>query len=176
LKIPPQGVNKAALHRSSAVVRSGTNGGLEKQMAKRKKGLPVVAEADAAKSTSPDGELKLASSPEEFTDLGRENLAAIWRSSAALSEALEALNQEVIDHLRSSFAAATSTATSLLGAKTLEEVFRLNADFARVSMVGLIEGTAKLSEIGVKFANEAFVPWGGRLEATMQRLAKPLPA
>jgi hypothetical protein len=146
------------------------------QMAKRKKGLPVAADAGAAEDVSREREIKLASPPEALTNLGRENLAAFWRANAALSEAVEAFNQEVIDYVRGSFASAANTATALLGAKTLEDVFQLNAALARTSMVGLIEGTAKLSEIGVKFANEALVPLGSRVEATMQRLAKPLAA
>jgi len=144
-------------------------------MAKRKKGSPAAAELVLTKATAM-GDSDDAPASEKFAELGRENLAALWRANAALSQALEAVNHQVIDYVRSSFATAASTATALLGARTFEDVFQLNAELAEASMVGLIEGTAKLSEIGAKFANEALVPLSGRFEATMQQLARPLAA
>ncbi|HEV2549643.1 MAG TPA: phasin family protein [Stellaceae bacterium] len=146
-------------------------------MARRRKGSPAATEpalTKAAAEVTGDGDE--APSSEKFAELGRENLAALWRVNAALSQALEAVNHEVIGYVRSSFATAASTATALLGARTFDDVFQLNADLARANMVGLIEGTAKLSEIGAKFANEAIVPLSSRFEATMEQLARPLAA
>ena len=147
-------------------------------MAKRKKGSPAAAELvlTEATATAAMGDSDDALASEKFAELGRENLAALWRANAALSQALEAVNHQVIDYVRSSFATAASTATALLGARTFEDVVQLNADLAEANMVGLIEGTAKFSEIGAKFANEALVPLSGRFEATMQQLARPLAA
>lgn len=147
-------------------------------MAKRKKGSLAAAELALTKAAVIEamGDSDDAPASERFAELGRENLAALWRANAALSQALEAANHEVIDYVRSSFASAATTATALLGARTFDDLFQLNADLARANMVGLIEGTAKLSEIGAKFANEALVPLSNRFEATMQRLARPLAA
>jgi hypothetical protein len=147
-------------------------------MAKRKKGSLAAAELALTKAAVIEaiGDSDDAPESERFAELGRENLAALWRANAALSQALEAVNHEVIDYVRSSFASAATTATALLGARTVDDLFQLNADLARANMVGLIEGTAKLSEIGAKFANEALVPLSNRFEATMQRLARPLAA
>jgi len=144
-------------------------------MAKRKKGSPAAAELELTKVAS-EAMADEAPAGEKLAELGRENLAALWRANTALSQALEAVNHEMIDYVRSSFATAASTATALLGARTFEDVFQLNADLAEANMVGLIEGTAKLSEIGAKFANEALVPLSGRFEVTMQQLARPLAA
>jgi phasin family protein len=147
-------------------------------MAKRKKGSPAAVELALAKAaaTEATGDSDDAPASEKLAELGRENLAALWRANAALSQALEAVNHEVIDYVRSSFATAASTATALLGARTFDDIFQLNADLARANVAGLIEGTAKLSEIGAKFANEALVPLSSRFEATIQQLGRPLAA
>ena len=147
-------------------------------MAKRKKGSAAAAELELTKAatTEATGDNVAAPAGEKFAELGRENLAALWRANAALSQALEAVNHEMIGYVRSSFATAAGTATALLGARTFDDVFQLNADLAKANMVGWIEGSAKLSEIGAKFANEALMPLSSRFEATMQRLAKPLAA
>jgi phasin family protein len=113
---------------------------------------------------------------EELADLGRENFAAVLRANAALSEGLEAIGKEVMGYARNSFENAAETATALLAAKTFEDVVQLNTDFAKASLEQMIEGSTKLSEMGVKVANEALAPLGDRVEATFQKLAKPLAA
>lgn len=111
---------------------------------------------------------------EELADLGRENMAAVMRANTALSSGLEAIGKEVILYARGSFEQAAETATALLGAKTFEDVFQLNSQFAKANLERMIEGSAKLSEMGIKLANEALAPLGGRVEATIHKLGKPL--
>jgi len=113
---------------------------------------------------------------EELADLGRENFAAVLRANAALTEGLEAMGKEVMGYARNSFENAAETATALLAAKTFEDVVQLNTDFAKASFERMIEGSTRLSEMSVKVANEALAPLGDRVEATFQKLGKPLAA
>src|SRR5689334_1090450 len=101
-------------------------------MAKRKKG----SAAEPALTKAAVGESEAAGAGDKFAELGQENLAALWRANTALSEAFEAINDQVIGYVRSSFATAASTATALLGARTFDDVFQLNADLAKANMVG----------------------------------------
>ena len=89
---------------------------------------------------------------------------------------LEEIGKEVILYARGSFEQAAETATALLGAKTFQDVFQLNSEFAKANLERLLTGSAKLSEMSVKLANEALAPIGGRVEATIHKLAKPLAA
>ncbi len=141
-------------------------------MAKTRK--PAVAVA--ARSPKANGETAavLFAGYEELADLGRENMAAVMRANTALSSGLEAIGKEVILYARSSFEQAAETATALLGAKTFEDVFQLNSQFAKANIERMIEGSAKLSEMGIKLANEALAPLGGRVEATIHKLGRPL--
>ena len=111
---------------------------------------------------------------EHLADLGRENFAAMLRANAALSEGFEAIGKEVIGYARTSFESAAEAAAALLGAKTLDDVVQLNTAFARLNLDQLMAHSAKLSEMGAKVANEALAPLGGRVEATLETLAKPL--
>jgi phasin family protein len=139
-------------------------------MAKTKK--PAVA-ATSAKANG-EAAAVLFAGYEELADLGRENMAAVMRANTALSSGLEAIGKEVILYARSSFEQAAETATALLGAKTFEDVFQLNSQFAKDNFERMIERSAKLSEMGIKLANEALAPLGGRVEATIHKLGKPL--
>ena len=142
-------------------------------MAKAKK----VARAEPAASVA-NGEAASAlfKGYEHWADLGRENFAAVLKANAALSEGLEAIGKEVILYARRSFEQAAETATALLGAKTIEDVVQLNTAYAKANLEGLIEGSARLSEMGMKVANEAMAPLGGRVEAAIQKLSKPVAA
>jgi phasin family protein len=113
---------------------------------------------------------------EELADLGRENLAAVLRANAALSDGLEAISKEMMGYARHSFEEAAETATALLAAKTLEDVVELNTGYAKASFERMVERSTKLSEISVKVANEALAPLGDRVEATFQKLGKPIAA
>ncbi len=139
---------------------------------------PKKSATDEVVAKETNGEATAAPfvSYEELADISRENFAAVLRANATLSEGLEAIGKEVIVYARTSFEKAAETATALLGAKTIEDVFQLNADFAKASLERLIERSTKLSEMGAKVASDALTPLGGRVEATIQALAKPLAA
>ena len=113
---------------------------------------------------------------EELADLRRENFTAVLRANAAFAEGMEAIGKEVMAYARNSFEMAAEAATALLAAKTLDDVVQLNSDFAKASFDRMIAGSTKLSEMGVKVANEALTPIGDRVEATFQKLGKPLAA
>lgn len=139
-------------------------------MAKTKKPTSAVA---TTKQANGEATAALFAGYDQMAELGRENFAAVLRANAALSEGLEAIGKEVILYARRSFEQAAETATALLGAKTLEDVFQLNSEFAKANLERLIERSAKLSEMSVKVANEALAPLGGRVEATIHTLSRP---
>jgi len=99
---------------------------------------------------------------ESFADLSRENLAAVTKANLALSEGLQAMSEEIFGFARLSFASAAKTASALLAAKTLDEVVELSSAHARSSFETLAERSAKLSEMGVSIASEAFAPFVAR--------------
>ena len=109
----------------------------------------------------------------EFATFGRENIEAAVKTNAALSAGIEAFGQEVMVYARSALQNASETARGLLGAKTLEDVVRLQADLAKRHFDGLLTGSVKLSELGVSVASEALAPWEGRVEAAMEHFTYP---
>src|ERR1700735_4523712 len=82
--------------------------------------VPSVAAPANGEATAP-----MFHGYEGWADLGRENFAAVLKANAALSEGLEAIGKEVFVYARRSFEQAAETATALLGAKTIEDVFEL---------------------------------------------------
>lgn len=128
-------------------------------MAKTKK--PAVPAPPAAKEAGGEDAAALFAGYEQLSGLSRDNFAAVLRANAVLSDGLEAIGKEVILYARRSFEQAAETAAALLGAKTLEDVFQLNSEFAKASLERLIERSAKLSELGAKVASEALASGRG---------------
>ncbi len=105
----------------------------------------------------------------ELAAFGRENIEAAVKANAALSAGIEAISQEVMVYARTALQSANETARGLLGAKTLEDVVKIQTDLAKRQFEGMVAGSVKLSELGVSVASEAFAPWEGRVEAAMAR-------
>jgi hypothetical protein len=99
---------------------------------------------------------------DEFTDFSRETLAAAMNSGAVLGAGLEAINQEVAQYARTAYASAGEAADSLLGARTFEDVVRLQTEYAKRSFAGLVERSAKLSELGCSLLAASVGAWAER--------------
>jgi len=106
----------------------------------------------------------------EFAAIGRDNIEAVVKSNAALSAGAEAIGREFMACTRAVMQRASETARGLLGAKTLDDVVKLQTELATRSFEGMMAGSAKLSELGCSLATEAMAPWEGRYEAVIAKL------
>jgi hypothetical protein len=93
-----------------------------------------------------------------FADFGSQNFAAFIQSQAALARGLEALRVEMTELTLSGLDTAARTATDMLAVKTIADAIEVNAGFTKRNFDTLLGGSAKLSELGVKVANEASQP------------------
>jgi hypothetical protein len=130
--------------------------------------MPTLAEAPAeapafavAPAAAPTPQLPPpaeSQTPEEIGQLGREAIAALAESQAAMARGLEAMSDEMAGLTRAGIDIAARSATEMLGVKTFSDAFEVNALFARKSFDSLLDGSAKLSGLGVKLAAEASRP------------------
>ena len=112
--------------------------------------LSAPAPAPATESTS--------ASPEGLPDFGRDALAALAQSQAALAQGMGALSTEIAGLALSAIDTAARTATKMLGVKTLSDAIEVNAGFTCSSLDTLVGASAKLSELGAKLAAETTQP------------------
>jgi hypothetical protein len=127
--------------------------------------MPVLPEAAPDDSITPATQAALGpapatgeSPPDEIDRFGREALAAFAESQAAMARGLEAISDAMAGLTRSGIDIAAHSATEMLGIKTMSDAFRVGTLFARKSFDGLLDGSAKLSGLGVKLAAEASRP------------------
>lgn len=122
--------------------------------------ITVSAEGTAA---GPSAQSESKSPPrsdfsESLTDVGRQNFAALFESQTALARGLETLSAEITGLALAGVDAVARTATDALSVKTIADAIEVNTGFTRRSFDALMVGSAKLSEVGIKVAADAWHP------------------
>ena len=141
---------------------------------KTKRLVPVPLESTR---TSPDSAYASAAGGyEELAALSREHLDAVLKANAALSEGFEALAKEYLGYTHLALTTAGEAAKSLLKAKTLDQVFEVNAGLAKSGIETLLDRSAKLSQWSLALAKEAAQPLEQVFETTLAKLTKQLAA
>ena len=96
--------------------------------------------------------------PDEIARFARAAFAALAESQAALARTLAAISDAMAGLTRSGIDIASRTATDTLTVKTLSDAYRVNAQFACRSFDSWLDGSAKLSGLGIELAAEASRP------------------
>jgi Phasin protein len=114
-----------------------------------------ISAAAATLRLSPDASVRAEGPvPKNPADLGREVIATLARSQAALARGLEALSAEMAGLALSGMDTAARTANKMLGIRTLSDAIEVNAGFTCTNLDALVGGSARLSELGIKLAAE----------------------
>jgi hypothetical protein len=100
---------------------------------------------------------------DEKSETAAENpWMAFVEAQSALARGLEKAAIEVVGISRSGMAATTDAAIALLGARTFAEAIEINAGLARRGVDAMMEGSARLSEIGAQSITDASRPFLSR--------------
>jgi phasin family protein len=112
----------------------------------------------------------------ELANLGKENLEAFVESSTIAVKAAETFGKEWMGIAQSAVEQNVAAFQGLVAAKTLKEVVELQNVWAKKAFdTAVVEGT-RLSEMGVKTANDAFEPIKARVNVSVEKLFKPIAA
>jgi hypothetical protein len=84
----------------------------------------------------------------DLVEFGRDTIGAAVRGNAALGAELEAFGQELARYGGTTFTTMGETVRALLGARTFEDVVRLQSDFANRSFEDFIARSIKLAPLG----------------------------
>jgi len=109
---------------------------------------------------------------DQFTALNKDAIDAVFKSGSILAKGYETLGKEVMAFTQNTVDANVAATKALFGAKTLREVIDLQSDFARTSFDKTLAESAKLSELSVKVAKDAFEPIQSRVKDTVQSVMK----
>ncbi len=96
-------------------------------------------------------------------ELGRASVAEPAEYRAALTQGLDTLGEEMAALARGSIEVAARTAIDMLAVRTLSDAVAVNLGFARASFDHWIGGSARVSELGARFALDTWQPLLTRL-------------
>lgn len=113
---------------------------------------------------------------DEAATLSQENVEACVRSTTVLAQGVEIVGKELMSFAQSAVEANVANTKALFGAKSVRELVDLQAAFSRSGFDTLVAESAKLTELSLTLANEAFEPLQLRMNVTVEKLMKPTAA
>ena len=111
---------------------------------------------------------------DDWFTLYKANMDACVASAGIFSKGMESVSHALFAFNKTVYEQGLANTKALLGATTLQEVYALQNRCARVAYEDMLAEGTKISEMGMKVANEAMAPLAARLNATVGTLVKDI--
>jgi phasin family protein len=113
---------------------------------------------------------------DDAASFGKDNVDACVLFSTIFAKGVESMGNELMSIAQSTVEANVATTKALFGAKTVRELIDLQTEFSRSRFDSLVAESAKLTELSMALANETIEPIQARMNATVEKLMKPIAA
>ncbi|QQP91110.1 phasin family protein [Skermanella sp. TT6] len=113
---------------------------------------------------------------EEYATFSKANVDALIQAGTVLAKGFEELGKRALAYSQSSLESGAAAGKAAMSVKTVRDLVDLQSSYTKSTLDTALAESAKLSELSVKVANEAFQPINARLNATIEKLGKPLAA
>jgi hypothetical protein len=91
--------------------------------------------------------------------LGRDNADAALKTFGTVSKGAQAIAIESADFAKKSFEQGTAVIEKLVGARTLDKAFEIQADYVRSAYEGMVAQTTKMGALYADLARDMFKPY-----------------
>ena len=98
---------------------------------------------------------------DQFQKFGQDNMDAAVKTLGAVSKSAQTIAVEAAEYAKKSFETGTATVEKLLGAKTLDKAFEIQADYVKGAYEGLVAQSTRMGELYASLAKESFRPYEG---------------
>ena len=109
---------------------------------------------------------------DEVVALNKANLDAVVTTTTSVAKGFESLAKELMGFAQGSAEVGMTASKKLLGAKNLQELMDLQGEYGRTLFDSYVAESAKLAELTMKTANEAFTPLQERVQVTVEKMVK----
>lgn len=109
---------------------------------------------------------------EDVAGFQKDNVEAFVASTTILTKGFEALSKEIVAFTQARYETSVAATKAIMGVKSVKELVDLQTEFAKSSFDALVAEATKVSEAGMKVANEAAEPITARVNATVEKLSK----
>src|SRR5690606_33279497 len=108
----------------------------------------------------------------ELTAMNQANFEALVQSAHSPAKGFETVSRELRAFTQNNMERSLAAAKERVGAKSAQEVVDLQRDVTRSQIDQARAGSAKLTELTVQVANEAFQPLQARFQQNAERVLK----
>ena len=115
-----------------------------------------------------EGFEKSLSALNEFSAFQKESVDAVIASATATSKSLEEMNASVVAFAKKSMEDSVSAAKSISGAKSVQEVIEIQADFAKSSFDAYVGEMNKHTDLVSALFKDGFKPLNDRVAAAVE--------
>lgn len=95
---------------------------------------------------------------EDFQKFSKQQLDAVNAATTTVTKGLQEIATESSDYSKKAFAASSAVVEKLIGVKSVETAIQIQTEYAKSAYEGFLAQAAKLNELYVKLASEAFKP------------------
>ena len=96
---------------------------------------------------------------DQIQKFSRDNADAALKSFSTVSKGAQAIAIESADFAKKSFEQGTATIEKLVGAKTLDKAFEIQAHYVRSAYEGIVVQSTKIGELYASLAKDVFKPY-----------------
>ena len=108
---------------------------------------------------------------EEFQRASKDGFDASVRSLGEVRKGFQAIAATVVDYSKKSFEDGTRAFEQLMGAKSFEQVWEIQSQYAKKAFDAYVAQTSKLSEMYVDLARTAYQPVEQAVAKTAKKVA-----
>ena len=102
---------------------------------------------------------------------GKDNVEAAVASGAAYTKGVETIAGEWMAFAKTSLEQNMANAKAVMGAKTVQEMFELQAGFAKNNFDEFVSQSTKVGELAAKVAQDTMEPINARVTVAMGKVA-----
>lgn len=113
---------------------------------------------------------------DEFATMNKTSLDAYVKSSNIVAKGLEDMGKAYFAFAQTAAESNVAAAKKLMTAKTINDVVDIQSEVARTSFDSWVAESTKISEMGMKVANEAFEPIQSQFTTVVEKMMKPVAA
>ena len=139
---------------------------------------PAPKTTTRAPTNTPDNPMRLPmfKNFDDWFTLYKANMDACIASAGIFTKGMESVAHAMFAFNKTAYEQGLASTKALLGATTLQEVYALQNRYAKVAYEDMVAEGTKISEMGMKVANEAMTPLAERFTATVGTLVKEVKA
>lgn len=166
---PVEAAMAAGKETVETVVKAGTEAatkGYEKAVAMQKEHVDAAVKAGT----------EAFKGYEEVVVYNKENVEAALAAGSTFVKGMQEMNKAFYTLAQASMEDSVAATKKIMECKSLNDVFAVQSDLAKSNYEKAVAESRKLSDMGVKLAEETATPIAGRVNVTVEKITKPLAA